>query len=144
MAVPEDLSARVTATWDTGDTVALIGLAEFFEGNRGWFSIAVNLGEDAHPGVEAFHCVLAGVRSRSDVQDVLVEVTDLTEPDHEWLSSDCVFVLTSAEPTEVREWVAPLSPSVVHAGRSVSPGVRVSFPERELAAGIRPVRVRWD
>jgi hypothetical protein len=130
--------------WQTRDTVALIGLGEFFEGNRWWFSIAVNLGEDAHPGTTVFHNTLRAVRDRPDVQDVLIEVADLTEPDQEWLYSDCVFVLTSACVADIREWVAPLFPSMVHEGWSVPPGVRVSVPERTLTAGMRPVRVWWD
>ncbi|MEJ0040680.1 MAG: hypothetical protein WDO68_32450 [Gammaproteobacteria bacterium] len=88
----------------------VVTLEDFFEGNTQPDSIAVNLAE--HPGVEFFYERLKAIRSRPDVQAVLVNIYDLSpiifDPDHGWPYAENVHILTSAPESTVQEWAAEL------------------------------------
>ena len=82
---------------------------------------------------------LKGIRSRSDVADVRVEVAMFDGP--EWPFAETVWVITSAGPEKVKSWLTPeLTPDDVWAGwandRSFEP---VSVPP-----GMRPVACWYD
>jgi hypothetical protein len=55
----------------------VVTLEDFFEGNPARGSIAPNLG-DSHPGLEFFYEHLKNIRNREDVQEVLVNIYDLS------------------------------------------------------------------
>jgi hypothetical protein len=125
-----------------GDAAAypVVSLEDFFDGNRDEGSIGCNLA-GAHPGVETFYEVLKTVRSRRDVSDVVVEITDLDEDSTDgWPFSDRVYIVTSAPEGEVDSWVRALHPDEVAEG---FPGnVPVGFPP--IPAGGKVFGVWWD
>jgi len=88
----------------------VVSIEEFFEGNLQPQSIAPNLTN--HPGLAFFRERLLAIRSRSDVQTVLVNVYDLTDiilgvPDG-WPGAENVHILTSAPEDVVQEWASDL------------------------------------
>jgi hypothetical protein len=87
-----------------------VSLEDFFEGNDDLGSIGCNL--SAHPGVDTFYFLLREIRSRQDVQDVLVEIRDFAD-EHCWPFTDTVFVLTSMDRGELSKAVAKLNPDEV-------------------------------
>ena len=87
-----------------------VSLDDFFEGNDDLGSIGCNLTK--HPGVSKFYETLAAIKSRSDVQDVLVEIVDLVD-EHSWPFSDKVFVLTSMPAEILRKLMSKLEPDEV-------------------------------
>jgi hypothetical protein len=90
-------------------------LEDFFEGNRDEGSIGCNLSE--HPGIERFYEVLKEIRARDDVQDVLIEISQVEEEfDDMWPFSETVYIMTSADASEVKEWMEPLGPSEIFEG----------------------------
>lgn len=86
---------------ELGETLPLVSLELFFEGNDDIGSMGCNLLE--HPGTEKFYHVLKEIRNRSNVQDVLVEIMEYDEDT--WPFSERVYIITSAKKYEVREWV---------------------------------------
>jgi hypothetical protein len=58
------------------------------------------------PGPADFYRVLKEIRSRKDVQDVLVEIED---NEGIWSFFDTVFVLTRVNPKELKKWLKRLS-----------------------------------
>jgi hypothetical protein len=82
-----------------------VSLEDFFEGNDDQGSIGCNL--FLHPGISKFYQTLAEIKSRSDVQDVLVEIRDLVD-EHSWPFSDSVFVLTSMSVENLRKLMSKL------------------------------------
>ena len=119
----------------------LVTAAEFFDGNADDGSIAANLIE--HPGVARFAELAAVISARPDVQAVLVGITDLmTEDESSWPYSDTLYVITSAPPAAVREWLAELQPDEVEAGFTGNGEAVRGAPV--LAPNMAPVRVWWD
>jgi hypothetical protein len=88
-----------------------VTLEEFFEGNDDSGSIGCNLVPTPSPA--DFYRILSEIRSRNDVQDVLVEIRDMEDTEGIWPFSDTVFVLTSATPEDLKKWLKPLSPDEV-------------------------------
>lgn len=85
----------------------LATLEEFFEGNDDKASIGCNLVK-RHPGLATFYTVLRLIRGQSEVQDVLVALTDYEENGDSWPFSDAVYIFTSATKAQVQNWVEPL------------------------------------
>lgn len=97
------------------ESETVVSLEQFFEGNTEIGSIGCNLGE--HPGIEQFYSLLKGIRSRSEVQDVLVFITETPEESGTtWAFSDRIYILASAERAVVEEWLKPLQPEPIDAG----------------------------
>jgi len=122
---------------DPGRRRPLVTLDEFFDGNDVSGSICCNLSPMPEP--HEVYEVLKGIRSRPDVADVRVEVAMFDAP--EWPFAETVWVITSAEPEEVKSWFTPeMAPDDVWTGwtndRSIEP---VSVP-----AGMRPVACWYD
>ena len=96
-----------------GSAEIVVSLEDFFNGNDDLGSIGCNLGSEQQPVAE-FHRVLKNIRSRPEVQDVLVRICDYSDPTS-WPFSDTVYIITRADLATVREWVAPLLPDEVDA-----------------------------
>ena len=103
-------TADVEAYLATPRPLPVVSLEDFFEGNDDEGSIGVNL--SPHPGLPKFFQVLARIRDRRDVQDVLVEIWEVDESDADaWPFSERVYVLTrESDGEKVLEWFAELSP----------------------------------
>ena len=88
---------------ELGDVCPAVSLEAFFSGNHEDGSFAANL--TAHPGAQGMYTVLERIRSRADVQDVLVLVRYWSvESEPEWPYSDAAFILSSASAEEVLGW----------------------------------------
>lgn len=114
-----------------------VSLEDFFEGNDDVGSIGCNLSE--HPGVDRFYRIFQGIRSRSDVQDVLVEIRDLVD-EHSWPFTDTIFVLTSMDQQEMEKLVAELNPDEV--GQFPQTAIPTDLPA--LKNGMKVLGVWWD
>ena len=110
---------------------------DFFEGNDDMGSIGCNLSD--HPGVDNFYRIFERIRSRRDVQDVLVEIKDLVD-EHSWPFTDTIFVLTSMEEHELKNLVAELNPDEV--GQFPQASIPTDLPT--LKIGMRALGVWWD
>jgi hypothetical protein len=119
-------------------TMPAVPLEAFFEGNDDLGSIGCNLWE--HPGVERFFNVLAAIRARSDVQDVLVGIYEIVDDGTSWPFAETVYVLTTAGASAVQEWVADLQPDEVSEGFPYGPPPGMP----SLRPGMKPIRVWWD
>jgi hypothetical protein len=116
----------------------VVSLEDFFEGNQDLGSLGCNLIE--HPGTDGFYRVLSDVRSRADVQDVLVEIYEIMEGEDEWPFSERVYILTSASPGDVLVWLASLEPSEIEEGwAGQAPPAAPA-----LQAGMRVLAAWWD
>lgn len=116
----------------------IVSLEEFFEENSDESSIGCNLLE--HPGIDTFYKVLHGIRSKPDVQDVFVEITDYEEDEEYWPFSERVYILTSAALEEVEGWTVPLEPDEVDEGYAFEKNP--SAPE--LLKGHHVISIWWD
>ena len=96
------------------DPLPVVGLEAFFEGNDDEGSIGCNL--HPHPGLEVFFSELKALRTRSDVQDVLVEIYEVENDERYWPFSERVYVLTSLDVSSVEQKVVRLEPSQVDLG----------------------------
>jgi len=119
--------------------LALVTLEEFFLGNDDYGSIGCNLSPMLGP--QFFYEKLASIRSQPNVQDVLVEVTEIEEEDLAmWPFSDRVYVFTNANLEDVAHWAAALQPDTVQQG--LPQGRPESAPE--LKAGYQCYGLWWD
>ena len=92
----------------TAGLLPTVSLEDFFSENYDSGSIGCNLAQ--HPGPQEFFRVLQEIRSRPDVQDVLVAVSEVVEQDREtWPFSDTVYIFASAGREDVTNWVAVFS-----------------------------------
>jgi hypothetical protein len=80
--------------------LVLVTLEEFFDGNDDPGSIWPNLANEPIPA-EVFK-VLKAIRSRKEVVDVRILVTQFDGVEDEWPFSDTVFVITSSTKEEVQ------------------------------------------
>jgi hypothetical protein len=88
-----------------GGDEPIVSLELFFEGNDDLGSIGPNLID--HPGVAFFYATLRAVRDRPDVYGVWVAISEVMSED-EWPFSSHVYVVTSAPPADVDQWVFDL------------------------------------
>lgn len=116
----------------------VLSLEDFFEGNTELSSIGCNLLE--HPGIETFYSVLKDIRSRDDVQDVLIEISEIDVKYSDWIFSESLYVLTSANKDEVHEWLKPLQPDETYEGWSG--GKPSAAPEPK--EGMKVIGAWWD
>jgi hypothetical protein len=121
------------------DPLPVVSLEDFFEGNEDYGSIGCNLLE--HPSPQRFFEHLLAIRSRSDVQDVLIEIFEVEESDSTiWPFSERVYVLTSASTEDVADWMKPLEPDEIEVGyfQDKPPAAP------ELREGMRVYAAWWD
>jgi hypothetical protein len=113
MELIEQINGLGGIDWD--QPLPVVSLEDFFVGNDDVGSIGCNLSE--HPGLARFYTTLMSVRDRFDVQDVLVQISEV-EPDDAtmWPFSERIYILTAAHPNEVATWLARLQPSEVDPG----------------------------
>jgi hypothetical protein len=117
---------------------AVVSLDDFFVGNDDRGSIGCNLG-DQQPAISTFYDTLRAIRSKPEVQDVLVRIYEYDSPDA-WPYTDTVYIITSATLEDVQRWVAPLKPDEVYAEWMY--GAPPKAPS--LRAGMIPYSVWWD
>lgn len=104
-----------------GQAMPVVSLEDFFIGNDEESSIGCNLLN--HPGLSFFFKTLMSIRNKNNVQDVLIEITDidtLKEPYNEWAFSDRIYVISSASLEQVKDWLRYLSPNEVGEGWAIS------------------------
>ncbi|MBM7703003.1 hypothetical protein [Metabacillus iocasae] len=119
-------------------TAPIVSLEDFFEGNEDEGSIGCNLLE--HPGIESFYNVLLDIRNMDNVQDVFVEIMEIEDNEDYWAFSERVYILTSADISEVEEWIAQLQPSETDEGYAFGkPPVAPNLKE-----GYKVLSVWWD
>ena len=135
----ENLIAKIVAQNPPGELREIVvSLEDFFTGNIDRGSIGCNLGEK-QPPVAEFERRLREIRSKPNVQDVLVRICDYNDPTS-WPYTDTVYIITSAPPEEVKKWVSPLLPDEVHADWMY--GKPPAAPEAK--PGMIPYSVWWD
>jgi hypothetical protein len=151
MGKREDLVAKIMAQYDADDrpeVLPVVGVNEFFDGNDDQYSIAPNIVGSGHPGLAEFHRILCDIRSKPNVQDVLIAIhespyTDDPEDADIWPDSDTVYVLTSATPEQLAGWASALHCNEVGEGWSCGTGIRPSAAP-ELESGMRVLTLWWD
>ena len=135
----EKLIAKIeTQSSPDGVQEIVVSLEDFFTGNSDLGSIGCNLGPK-QPPIAEFYRVLRDIRSKPNVQDVLVRIYDYKDPSS-WPYTDTVYIISSASPDEVKQWVEPLLPDEVYGewmyGKpSAAPDVK---------SGMVPYSVWWD
>ena len=117
----------------------VVSLEDFFNGNNDLSSIGANLA-DEQPSIEKFYSHLKDIRSRTDVQDVLVRIYDAPDENNEWASTDTVYLLTSLSKDEAARLFSPLKPTEIHEGWMY--GHPKGSPA--LKNGIKPFSIWWD
>ncbi|MFC2253930.1 hypothetical protein ACETRX_30150 [Labrys portucalensis] len=135
--------AKAYCPWKEGKnpydkiTDPLVSLEEFFDGNNDKGSIGPNL--DSQPTPAEFYSFLREIRSRSNVYDVRILVTQYDGPGN-WPFSDTVFVITSESPQTVEGWIpAKFKPDEVGIDAHVNGREAVAIP-----AGMQPVTLWYD
>ena len=100
-----------------GAPFPLVTLEEFFEGNDDSGSSAIGCNLVPQLSSQFFYEKLKQIRSRPDVEDVLVEIIEVEEQDLSmWPFSDRVYVFTKATKDQVATWAAALRPDTVDEG----------------------------
>ena len=120
----------------------VVSLEDFFTGNDDEGSIGCNLSE--HPGLPVFFEILKNIRKRENVQDVLIEITDidnLVESSDLWAFSDRIYIITSVSRDEVASWVEPLMPDEVKEGWAYD---KPPVPAPEIFENYNVYAVWWD
>lgn len=141
MSIPATLVERMNRSGDVNDPATprpLLTLEEFFEGNDDFGSIGYNLPDQPSPA--EFYSLLKEIRDRTDVADVRIEILDHPDPSA-WPSSDTVWIITTAFPDQVKEWLDErIRPDDVLDGWT---GDRPREP-CAVPPGHRPIGVWWD
>jgi hypothetical protein len=135
----EKLIAKIEAQGaPSSDNEVVVSLEDFFSGNEDLGSIGCNLGEE-QPPISEFYRLLKAIRSKPEVQDVLVRIYEYDEPSS-WPYTDTVYIITSAPTDQVEQWVAPLKPDAIYPEWMY--GKPAAAPEPK--AGMTPHSVWWD
>jgi hypothetical protein len=117
----------------------LLTLEEFFEGNDSVGSIGCNLRSEPEP--REFYALLSAIRSRSDVNDVRVQITCVDYPGEEWPFSDTVWIMTTASPEDVKGWFPKrLAPNETWEGWAP----RRKYEPCPVAVGNKVIAVWYD
>lgn len=138
----EDLIQAVRSQGLEGDhalpnqPAPVVSLELFFEENSDDASIACNLPD--HPGVDFFYDTLKAIRSRPDVQDVLVEIYDVSED--EWPFAERVYIFTRGSRSDVADWVRELQPDEIDDGWFFAKPAAAP----EAKSGYNVISLWWD
>ena len=112
-----------------GKVFPVFTLEEFFEFNWDEHSLAPNKAGDGRPPIAECYKILRDIRSRPQVQDVLVAIHETPYADEPldadiWPDSDTVYVLSSASRDEVSDWTSALHPDEIGENWSCGTGVK--------------------
>ncbi len=132
---------KIKASGYSRGTETILTVEEFFDGNDEAYSICVNNGSP--PSTQEMQEYLLAIRAKPSVSDVLIRVYDFEDAlasEDTWITSDTVFVITSASVSDVEEWFRPLTPSNVSEETRL--GRFNNLPVIEN--GSRLVAVWWD
>jgi len=117
----------------------LVTLEEFFVGNDDYGSIGCNL--TPLMGPQFFFEKLKFIRSLPNVQDLLVEVTEVEEEDPVmWPFANRVYVFTDGTPEDVAHWTVILQPDAIE--KCFASGKPACAPEHK--PGYKCYEVWWD
>jgi hypothetical protein len=137
----EKLTRRINRNGDINDPESprpLLTLEEFFDANDDYSSIGYNLSPD-QPAPAEFYALFRSIRERTNVADVLVEVSQHEDP-AQWPSTDTVWIVTTASVEDVRGWLGErFRPDEVWEGWTDRPREEYAMP-----AHVRPVGLWWD
>ena len=140
MSKLEDITERVTRNGhpdDPGTPFQLLTLEEFFEGNEIEGSICCNLDPCPHP--QDVYESLKAIRERSEVTDILIQITAFDDPD--WPFSDTIWIISSVNSEVVFSWLPKnIEPNECWDGWVESQ----TYEEYEIPIGMRPVACWWD
>jgi hypothetical protein len=137
----ERITERVNREGDVNDASTprpLLTLEEFFDGNDVVGCIGPNLTPVAEPS--DFCDSLKDIANRENVADVRVQITEFDDPES-WPFSDVVWVITNAEPEEVKSWFDEgLRPDECWSGWTTG----ILFEPCLVPPGMKPVACWWD
>jgi len=117
----------------------IVSLEDFFEGNKDLGSIGCNLID--YPEIPKFYEVLKSIRAKDNVQDVLVEISEVDEEFLDWPFSETVYILTSASKEEIGKWMEPLQPDEIFEGWGFK---KAPSAAPKLQDGMRVFGAWWD
>jgi hypothetical protein len=116
----------------------LLTLEEFFEGNEDDCSVWCNC--IPPPSIAESFALLKQIRSRAEVADVRVEVTQFDSP-KEWPFSDIVWVITKASAEQVKTcYPKVIAPDETWIGWCNG----VKYEPLAIPPGMQPVACWWD
>jgi hypothetical protein len=99
----EKLIAKIAAQNPPGELRGIVvSLEDFFVGNDDRGSIGCNLGPE-QPPIAEFYRILREIRSRANVQDVLVRIYDDDDDPSSWAYTDTVYLVSSGSLDEVKK-----------------------------------------
>jgi len=116
---PADLRPEQPAS----SNVDTLSLEEFFDGNQSDSSIAPNIADYGHPGIDVFRETLLHVRDHTAVLDVRIGVNEWPYPDETdmWIAAENVYIWCNGiSIDDIKQWLAPLKPDTV---ASVAPSL---------------------
>ncbi len=117
----------------------LVAIEEFFVGNGDYGSIGCNLVPMLGP--QFFFEELKLIRSRPNVQNLLVEGSEVEEEDlAAWPFADRVYIFTDGKLDDVARWTLPLQADLVEEG--FGNGKPEGAPE--LKPGYKCYSIWWD
>jgi len=135
----ENLIAKIEAQRSlVSDSEVVVSLEDFFIGNDDLGSIGCNLGGE-QPAISEFYRVLKVIRSKPEVQDVIVRIYEYDDASS-WPYTDTVYIITCAPTEKVEEWVAPLKPDEIYPEWMY--GKPATAPEPK--SGMTSYSVWWD
>ena len=88
------------------DSLPVVSLEDFFEGNTDKGSIGCNL--LPHPGIHFIYDSLIKLRNHPMVQTVLIEIFEVDEAFENWPYSERVYVYSSLPDEEIAKMMNPL------------------------------------
>ncbi len=118
------LIAKIMLQYDTASDLAVlpvVPLDDFFGGNWDEWSFASNAVGYGLPPLQECYQILAEIRGRSDVQDVLIAIDESPEADEPedfdmWPVSNTVYVLASFTEDEFVQMTKRLVPNEAYLG----------------------------
>lgn len=108
------LLSKVGNTLDHANNAVWVEIEDFFDGNDDLASFWCNLSEPPEEMSQA-HEFLRSIRSRPDVSDLRVCVTQFDGGEGEWPFSDKVLLVTDVTATGVQAWFNRFPPNEVLA-----------------------------
>jgi len=146
-----ELIAKIMAQYDEGaggKVLPVVSLEDFFVSNWDEMSLAPNKANYGRPPLSDCHRLLREIRSRLEVQDVLVAIHESPEADETldediWPDSDTIYVLSSASKEDIAAWASHLQPDDIGDNWSCGTGEKPkSAPD--LLPGMKVYALWWD